>query len=154
MIGAILRFSHCPDWVVHRLGRWTQAELEEVYDRADDEWLRLRDCFDEPPPPPDRHAIQCNLTTAQSAAAKGARAYVVRTNPGWGHDRIVVLLRSRSGRWIEKWQDIRTLANFRVKTIPAEHQMYGDDRVTGIYEPEATAAKLNEAHDYWQENRR
>jgi len=96
---------------------------------------------------PDRRVIQCNLTRGQSTASAGARAYVVLTNPGGGSDRIVVLLRSRSGRWIEKWQDIRTLENFRVKTIPVEHQMYGNDRITGIYDPQGTAAKLNDAHE-------
>jgi hypothetical protein len=29
------------------------------------------------------------------------------------------------------------------------HQGY-----TLVYDPDATAAKLNEAHEYWQENRR
>lgn len=104
---------------------------------------------------PDRRVIQCNLTTSQKTAVKGARAYVVLTNGGGGSDRIVILLRSRGGRWIEKWQDIRTLENFRAKTIPMGHPLYGNERIGWlVHDVEATAAMLNEAHHYWQENRR
>lgn len=95
---------------------------------------------------PGRRVVQCNLNRGQSAAAKGARAYVVLTNPGGGHDRIVVLIRSRGGRWIEKWQDIRTLEDFRVKTLPFGHPLYGSRAGAGVFDPEATAARLNEAH--------
>lgn len=68
-------------------------------------------------------------------------------------DRIEVLLRSRGGRWIEKWQDIRTLENFRVKTIPFGHPLYSETRLYD-YDPGITATRLNEAHEYWQAKRR
>jgi len=93
---------------------------------------------------PDRRVVQCNLVAGQSTAAAGARAYVVLANPGGGSDRIVVLLRSRSGRWIEMWQDIRTLGNFRVKTIPAGHPLYGHDRLWPD-EPEQLVERLTAA---------
>ncbi len=103
---------------------------------------------------PDRRVIQCNLTTSQKTAAKGARAYAISTNPGGGADRIVILLRSRSGRWIEKWQDIRTLANFRVKTLPIGHPLYSHSRIgAGVFDPDATAAHLNRMREHWQVNR-
>lgn len=95
---------------------------------------------------PDHRAIQCNLTASQKTAAKGARAYVTLANPGGGSDRIEILLRSRGGRWIEKWQDIRTLADFRIKTIPIGHPLYHDQRIRWHYEPELWATRLNEAH--------
>ena len=93
---------------------------------------------------PDRRVIQCNLTRPQSTASAGARAYVILTNPGSGSSRIEILLRTRGGRWIEKWQDIRTLHNFRPKTLPFGHPCYSR-RLWG-HDPEATAAMLNEAH--------
>ena len=79
------------------------------------------------------------------------RAYLVRPNPGGGGDRIGVLLRSRGGRWVEKWEDIRRLENFRVKALPPEHSLYGDARIwdyTGTmadFETELMADWLNEA---------
>lgn len=92
----------------------------------------------------DRHVVQCNYATSASAVAAGARAYLVRPNPGGGDDRIVVLARSRGGRWIEKWEDIRHLADFRVKTLPPEHPLYGDERIWD-HEPEAMAGRLTTA---------
>lgn len=116
---------------------------------SDSEFLDIvKDIF------PEHRAIQCNLTAGQKTATKGARAYVTLPNGGGGSDRIEILLRSRGGRWIEKWQDIRTLADFRVKTIPLGHPLYHDQRIWFDYEPELWTGRLNEAHDYWQENRR
>lgn len=93
---------------------------------------------------PDRRVVQCNLTVPTSAAARGARAYVVLVNRGNGSDRIEILLRSRSGRWVEKWEDIRHLDHFRAKTIPFGHPIYGRLRLW-TYEPEQTAAELAQA---------
>jgi hypothetical protein len=90
--------------------------------------------------------VQCNYAEPVSAAATGARAYLVRPNPGGGDDRIVILVRSRGGRWIEKWENIRHLENFRCKTLPPEHPMYGDERIWD-YDAEAMAARLNAARD-------
>lgn len=72
----------------------------------------------------DQHVIQCNYATATKSVPAGARAYVLRTNPGNGNDRIVVLARSRGARWIETWVSIAHLRDFRVKTIPPDHPMY------------------------------
>lgn len=77
----------------------------------------------------DRRVVQCNYTEAVSEARAGARAYLVNPNLGNGADRIEILVRSRGGRWIEKWEDIRRLGDFRVKTLPPEHPLYGDDRL-------------------------
>ena len=93
---------------------------------------------------PDRRVVQCNYREATNIAAEGARCYLVRPNPGGGDDRIVILARSRSGRWIEKWEDIRRLRDFRVKTLPPEHPLHGDERLWD-YEPEAMARRLADA---------
>lgn len=77
----------------------------------------------------DRRVVQCNYATGISAVTTGARAYLARTNPGGGNDRIVILARSRGGRWIEKWEDIRRLENFRPKTLPPGHPLSGDPRI-------------------------
>jgi hypothetical protein len=46
--------------------------------------------------------VQCNYAEATSVAAAGARAYVVRGNPGYANDRLVIVVRSRGGQWVEK----------------------------------------------------
>lgn len=94
--------------------------------------------------PLDRHVVQCNYAQATKVAARGARAYVVLTNPGSGHDRIQVFARSRGGRWVLKWEPIRYLVNFREKTIPPEHPLYFDEQLWE-WEPGETARALNEA---------
>lgn len=77
----------------------------------------------------DRHVVQCNYTEGITSVTQGARAYVIYPNDGNGAERICVLVRSRGGRWIEKWEDIRRLGNFRAKTLPPEHPLYGNDRL-------------------------
>jgi hypothetical protein len=78
---------------------------------------------------PDRRVVQCNYISATVVAPAQARAYVCQINPGWGCDRIVVLVRSYSGRWVKKWENRARLFNFRVKTLPPRHPLYGDDRI-------------------------
>lgn len=77
----------------------------------------------------DKRVVQCNYAVATKVAPKGARAYVSLPNRGNGHDRIMVLVRSHGGRWVRKWEDTRRLTDFRVKTIPPEHPLYGDERL-------------------------
>lgn len=79
--------------------------------------------------PRDRRVIACNYSEGTKTCKKGARAYLVQTNPGGGHDRIVILARSRGGRWIEKWEDIRRLKGFRLTTIPSAHPLYHSTRI-------------------------
>jgi len=79
----------------------------------------------------DRRAIACNYAVPVSVAAKGALAYVDWPNWGGGNDRVPLLVRSRGGRWIRKWEAMHRLENFRLKTLPPEHPRYGDL----IYEP-------------------
>src|SRR5215218_10808145 len=75
----------------------------------------------------DKHVIACNVTEPTKTATAGSRAYVIWPNPGWANERIYLLIRSRGGRWIKKWEDMRRVDNFRAKTLPPEHPLYGRD---------------------------
>lgn len=77
----------------------------------------------------DRRVIQCNFTETTNVAPKGARAYLIRLNPGNGNDRIIILVRSHGSRWVEKWESITRLNNFRIKTLPPNHPLYSDERI-------------------------
>jgi hypothetical protein len=88
----------------------------------------------------DKRVVACNYTEGISSTAQGALAYVLLSNPGGGHDRLFLLVRSRGGRWIEKWEDARRLTNFRAKTLPPEHPQYG--RNFGYVDADDLAARL------------
>jgi hypothetical protein len=75
----------------------------------------------------DKRFIACNFRKGTKIARKGAIAYVLWPNYGGGNDRIPLLVRSRSGRWVEKWEAMSRLENFRFKTIPPEHPLYNRD---------------------------
>jgi hypothetical protein len=93
----------------------------------------------------DRLVVQCNYATATGVAAAGARAYLTRDNPGGYHDRVMILVRSRGGRWVEKWESIARLGEFRVKVIPPDHPRWTDARLWTGADPHAMAALLSEA---------
>jgi hypothetical protein len=90
---------------------------------------------------PDMRVVKCNYLEPTKIASAGSVAYLSLTNPGGGNDRIVVLVRSRSGRLVRKWESIKRLGNFRAKTIPPEHPRYGDERLW-TYNPEETAITM------------
>lgn len=95
----------------------------------------------------DIRVIQCNYAVGTKACAEGARAYVWLTNPGGGNDRIQVVARSRGGRFVERWEDIRHLRDFRLRTMPPEHPVYR--RLASISWDEETVAILNQMREYW-----
>lgn len=89
----------------------------------------------------DRYAVACNVTTADAVVATGASAWLTHeTDPGWGHERPVVLVRSRSGRLVQRRMASTRLRDFRVKTIPPEHPRYDDDRI--VHETRDSAERL------------
>lgn len=77
----------------------------------------------------DRHAVVCNYTESTKIASEGAKAYVSLMNKGNDHDRIMVLVRSHGGRLVQKWENVRRLDGFRLKTLPPEHPRYSDERI-------------------------
>lgn len=85
----------------------------------------------------DRHVIQCNYLEATKVAPLGARAYVAATSPVAIYGRIVVLVRSHGGRWVQKWENLQRLGNFRIKVLPPEHGHYGDERLRDFADTEA-----------------
>ena len=80
----------------------------------------------------DKRVIACNYAVATSACAKGARAYL-GSLPGDGRS-VHIIARSRSGRWIHKWERRKRLTNFRFVTLPPEHPRYHDWRIGAHYE--------------------
>lgn len=96
----------------------------------------------------DLRVIQCNYAVGTKICAEGARAYVMQTNPGGGADRIHILARSRGGRFVDKWEDIRRLRDFRPKVIPPEHPLHGH-LWTGYTDAAETAAHLEKMRQYW-----
>lgn len=79
----------------------------------------------------DRHVLACNYREFTNVAAQGALAYVLLQFGGNLPDRVRVLVRSRGGRWVEKWESVRRLDNPRLKTLPPEHPRHADDRLFG-----------------------
>ncbi len=70
-------------------------------------------------------AVACNFHCPTKSASKGTLAFLVRDNPGWGNERVILLYKSRKGRWIEKWERIDRLTNFRLKTVVDLDPVYG-----------------------------
>jgi hypothetical protein len=70
---------------------------------------------------PDKRAVVCNSAVPTSECSVGTLAFVLQSAGSW---RIRLFFRSRSGRWITKWEDIRRFGNFRFKTIPDGHPAY------------------------------
>jgi hypothetical protein len=68
----------------------------------------------------DLRKITCNMVEARSVYAAGARAYVLWTAGG----RLRVLIRSRSGRWVERWVAPSFVRDVRATTIPPRHTLY------------------------------
>jgi hypothetical protein len=77
----------------------------------------------------DKRVVAGNYTEATSIASTGALCYLCGVDDSSPAERLEVLVRSRSGRWIRKWEDARRLGNFRVKTLPPQHPLYGDERI-------------------------
>lgn len=68
-------------------------------------------------------AVACNVARETGAAAARARCYVLGV-PG-SADSASLLIRSRSGRWIEKWERTKLLANVRVVTMVPDNPVAG-----------------------------
>lgn len=83
---------------------------------------------------PDKKYLACNYAESTKVAQEGALCYVTSTDNGSGMERVEVVARSKGGRWIKKWENTKRLKDFRLKTIPAEHARYNDERIYAFYE--------------------
>lgn len=87
---------------------------------------------------PDRRVIACNIIEGTSAIASGSLAYAAMLSPtGGAPDKLPVVARSRSGRWVYVWIKLANLDHFRAKTIPPQNPLYDDYRF-----PDSPNAKI------------
>lgn len=78
----------------------------------------------------DRYAVVCNVTDDTKVVRSGAKAYVGYI-PGDGpFGSLCITVQSRGGRLIRKWEPVKRLSNFRIKTIPPEHPATRWDKET------------------------
>lgn len=89
-----------------------------------------------------RKVIACNLRLARKEFSRGSLAYAIFLNYGNANESIQVCGRSRSGRWIEKFEAIGHLENFRVKTISSESPLWDRSEYWPAGDP-AQCAGLN-----------
>jgi len=68
--------------------------------------------------------IVCNYEESISSVSKGARCYVWDANASHGGERVHLLVRSRSGRWIRKWENRNRIGNFRLLKLQPENPVY------------------------------
>lgn len=74
----------------------------------------------------DKRAVVCNYAVPTGPVAAGAKAYIVGAFGGNLPENVEVMVRSRGGRWIRKWERVRKLDRFRWATVPPGHPRYGD----------------------------
>lgn len=67
----------------------------------------------------DVFAVACNYREDTKTVRKGARAYLAWTTGGNDYVDQQVRVRSRGGRWIQKWERAKRLTNFRAVTVTA-----------------------------------
>ncbi len=68
--------------------------------------------------------IACNYSVDTKSASSGSLAYIVMPNGGNLHNRVRILSRSRSGRWIRRWERLAALTDFRRKRIPEQSPIF------------------------------
>lgn len=77
--------------------------------------------------PTDRRVITCNYLAGTKVVAKGAKAHVATAFLGGNlPERVYVVVCSRGGRWIEKWESVQRLGNFRPTTLAADNPRYAN----------------------------
>jgi hypothetical protein len=91
------------------------------------------------PGQPDIKVMVCNYAEGTSECRKGALCYVANENPGSGGERVELLVRSRGGRWIRKWEARHRLERWRIRTVPPAHPLY--EQLIGGSHPTAAAAQ-------------
>lgn len=74
--------------------------------------------------PSDLKVIACNLNQPTKTCVEGALCYVLDFNLSNAAEQVRLLMRSRGGRWIDKYEALKRLKNFRLKTIPPDSPLY------------------------------
>lgn len=62
-------------------------------------------------------AIACNYLDGTGYCATGAKAYLTGLS-GISTGRVMITTRSRGGRWIDRWERLDRLGNFRFVSPP------------------------------------
>jgi hypothetical protein len=94
----------------------------------------------------DKRVIACNYTVGTSSVPTGSKAYVVYPNLSNVAERVCVYVRSRSGRWIEKWENLDRLDGFRLKTVPPESPQYDGCRTHNYDDRTVEALRACKTH--------
>jgi hypothetical protein len=98
-------------------------------------------------PESDKKALACNYAVTTKVAVLGSLCYVIDDNPDWGGERVQVLVHSRSGRWIRRWEVSWRLHNFRLKTIPPTSGLWSRVRDYSHWRGDREVKWFNEARD-------
>lgn len=84
----------------------------------------------------DKHAVACNTATERPFVPLGALCYIGpilhRESPNPKNVRVLAVMRSRSGRWVQHWTPLHKLTSFRLKTLPWDHPRYNDPRIDTV----------------------
>ncbi len=79
--------------------------------------------------PVERKVIACNLLVDTKAASMGAAAYIVDAAYGNACNSVLLVIRTRTGRWVEKWERTWRVGCFRLKTLAPEDPRFKDERI-------------------------
>lgn len=90
--------------------------------------------------------VKANLREACKYARAGALCWIININPGWGSERVVVLMRSRGGRLIEIWVTMKRLTNLRAAYMPPHVQRRFGWHFNTKDEAQRWAKGVEEAH--------
>jgi len=89
-------------------------------------------------------AIACNYAAGTSIARTGARCYLLwRT--GGDNRRAQVLVKSRGGRWVVKWEPIVMLDHFRIVRVPEARVEFA--RLSECYAADHTIGTVRDLGD-------
>lgn len=89
-------------------------------------------------------AVACNYAAGTKIARDGARCYLLwRT--GGDNRRCQVLVKSRGGRWVTKWEPIVMLDHFRLVRVPEARVEFA--RLSQCYAADHTIGTVSDLDD-------
>ena len=99
-----------------------------------------------PDNPTEWKVVQCQYRLDTPTCRAGARAYLTICANAAGK-RARILARSRSGRWVERWESLRVLCNFRIKTLVADDPASRHKQIARNYWTMEAVDNLNRLSD-------